>query len=68
MTVRMNDKIIEIFTGATVKDVLLKYSKKKYQSALKGKMIVVDENNNPVELNGEVSEGQRLYIVDTEKK
>lgn len=68
MTVQINDKEIEIFTGATVKDVLLKYSKEKYQLALCGKAIIVDKNNNPVELNGEVSEGQRLYLVDTEKK
>lgn len=68
MTVQINDKVIEIFEGARVRDVLLNYSQEKYQSALGGKTIIIDKNDNPVDLDGEVSEGQRLYTLDTEKK
>jgi hypothetical protein len=63
----MNDKKIEIFAGARVRDVLLKYSQEKYQDALCGKTIVIDKNKNQVDLDGEVSEGQRLYTSDTGK-
>lgn len=68
MNVHINDKVIEIFEGARVRDVVLKYSQKEYQSALGGKTIIIDKNDNPVDLDGEVSEGQRLYTLDTEKK
>lgn len=62
MIVQMNEKVIEIFAGAKVRDVLLKYSEEEYRAALSGQMIAVDKNNNPVGLDGEVSNGQRLYI------
>ncbi|HLP46470.1 MAG TPA: hypothetical protein VK186_18065 [Candidatus Deferrimicrobium sp.] len=67
MTVQMNDNVIEIFAGARVKDVLLKHSQEKYRSALCGEIIIVDKNGNPVDLDGEVSEGQRLYTQNAGK-
>ena len=62
MIVQMNEKVIETFAGAKVRDVLLKYSEEEYRAALAGRTITVDKNNNPVGLEGEVSNGQRLYI------
>ena len=62
MIVQMNEKVIEIFAGAKVRDVLLKYSEEEYRAALSGQTATVDKNNNPVGLDGEVSNGQRLYI------
>ncbi len=62
MIVQMNEKVIEIFSGAKVRDVLLKYSEEEYRAALSGQTITMDKNNNPVGLDGEVSNGQRLYI------
>lgn len=64
----MDDNIIEIFAGARVQDVVLKYSQKKYRSALSGEIIIVDKNDNPVDLDGEVSDGQRLYTLSLGKK
>jgi hypothetical protein len=64
----MNEKVIEIFAGAKVRDVLLKYSEKAYRAALSGQTIPVDKNNNPVDLDGELSNGQRLYIKVKKKQ
>lgn len=61
MTVLINDKEIEIFTGARVRDVLLKYSKEAYNAALSDENFIIDKNNNSIDLDGGVSEGQRLY-------
>ncbi|MCP5104494.1 MAG: hypothetical protein GY950_13995 [bacterium] len=61
MTVQMNDKEINVFAGARVRDVLLKYSKESYRAALSETLSVVDKNENAVDLDGEVSDGQRLY-------
>ena len=61
MTVQMNDNKIDIFAGARVRDVLLKYSKESYRAALSETLTVVDKNENAVDLDGEVSDGQRLY-------
>jgi hypothetical protein len=68
MTVLMNDNIIEIFAGARVQDVVLKYSREIYRSTISGEIIIIDKNDNPVELDGEVSGGQRLYTLSQEKK
>lgn len=68
MIVQMNEKVIEIFAGAKVRDVLLKYSEEEYRAALSGRTITVDKNNNPVGLEGEVSNGQRLYSKVKKKK
>jgi len=68
MTVLINDNVIEIFAGARVQDVILKYSHEKYRSALCGEIIIIDKNDNPVDLDGEVSDGQRLYTLSQDKK
>jgi sulfur carrier protein ThiS len=61
MVIKMNDKEVEIFSGARVRDALLKYSKDAYGSARSGEIVVVDKNRNPVDLDGELISGQRLY-------
>ncbi|MDQ1354970.1 MAG: hypothetical protein QG657_5279 [Acidobacteriota bacterium] len=68
MNVQLDNETVEIFAGARVQDVVLKHSKRKYRSARSGKTIIVDKNNNPVALDGEVSEGQHLYTLSQDKK
>jgi hypothetical protein len=68
VTVQIDNIIIEIFAGARVQDVVLKYSKEKFRSALSGETVIIDKNHNPVDLDGEVSEGQRLYTLYKGKK
>jgi hypothetical protein len=64
----MNDKEIEIFAGARVQDVVLKFSKQAYKTTLSGQATILDKNNNPVDLEGEVSDGQRLYLSYPENR
>jgi hypothetical protein len=64
----MNDNVIEIFAGARVQDVVLKYSHEIYRSTISGEIIIIDKNDNPVELDGEVSDGQRLFTLSLDKK
>lgn len=64
----MNDNVIEIFAGARVQDVVLKYSHEIYRSTISGEIIIIDKNNNPVELDGEVSGGQRLYTLSLKEQ
>lgn len=62
MNIRIDDKDVEIFSGARVGDALLKYSEKEYQAVREGKKQVKDKRNNRVELGGELSDNQWLYI------
>jgi hypothetical protein len=68
MKVIINDTTIEIFNGARVKDALLKYSKAEYRAVLKNKGNVTDKHKNPLDLDGELSENQQLYIENVTTK
>ena len=63
MTIRLNDSTLEIFKGATVKDVLLKYSKEEYHAVVKNQKKITDKRKNPVDLDGELSDGQQLFTT-----
>jgi len=65
MNIRINDKMIEIFSGARVRDALLKYSAREYHAVDEDKKQVTDKRGNRVDLDGELSDGQRLYIKKT---
>jgi len=60
--VRIDKKDIEIFSGARTKDGLLKFSKKDYYDVLCGLKSLVDKHGNTVELEGELSENQELFL------
>ncbi len=62
MKVKVNDREIEIFNGALVRDALLKYSKEEYKFIRDNEKIVVDKHNNKRFLSGELSAGETLYI------
>ncbi len=62
MKVKVNDREIEIFNGALVRDALLKYSKEEYKFIRDNEKIVVDKRNNKRFLSGELSAGETLYI------
>jgi hypothetical protein len=64
MRIRVKDTEIEIFNGARVKDALLKYSVPQYWDVVNGKKIVTDKFSNPVDLQGELSDAQQLYLTD----
>ncbi len=62
MIVYINDKKIETFSGAKIKDAVLKYSKDDYKAVGKETADVVDTDGNGYDLDGSLSEGQRLFI------
>ena len=64
MKIRVNDKVVEIFNGARVGDVLLKFSKYEYREVSGGRKKVMDKYRNPVDLQGELSDAQQLYLSD----
>jgi len=58
----LNDRQLEIFEGARVKDAVLKYSKEKYRSTRSGETVVTDKYDNTVDPEGELADDQRLYL------
>ena len=62
MNVWVNDKKIEIFSGARVRDALRKYSMKEYRAVDEDRKQVTDKRCNRIEPDGELSGGQQLYI------
>jgi hypothetical protein len=62
MKVYVNDKEIEIFTGARIQNALLKYSKEDCKAAMEGKKQVTDKHGNTMDPGGELSPNQRLYV------
>lgn len=62
MIVFLNDRQLELFEGARVKDAVLKYSKEKYRSTRAGETVVTDKYDNEIDPEGELSDDQRLYL------
>jgi len=62
MHINVNDKTVEVFSGACVRDVLRKYSKITWTQMQKGSKAVFDGRGHEVALDGELSEGARLLI------
>lgn len=63
MKIFINDRGLEIFSGARVRDALLKYSKKEYREVAERKKKVTDKRKNPLDLEGELSDAQQLYTA-----
>ncbi len=62
MHIKVNDKTIEIFSGACVKDALRKYSRITWTQIQKGSKAVFDGLGHEVGLEGELSDGVRLVV------
>ena len=67
MVVQVNQKEVEVFAGARVRDAVLKYAKDVYRSARSGETIITDKNSNPVDLDGELTNGQRLFTSPVQR-
>jgi len=63
MQIKVNDKTIEIFSGACVRDVLRKYSKLTWTQVQKGSKMVCDGHGHQIGLDGELSDGVRLTVT-----
>lgn len=64
MKIKVNDKFINIFKGAQVKDVIRKYSTKEYKKVKKGNKIITDKNGNQVMPTGELMGDEELNIIN----
>jgi len=63
MQVRVNGKTIEIFAGARVRDVLLKYSRTEWTLVRKKEKKVCDAYGHEVGLDGELDGGEELVVT-----
>jgi len=63
MLVKVNEKTIEIFAGARVRDVLLKYSRSEWTLVKENKKKVSDAHGHEVGLDGELDGGEELVIT-----
>jgi hypothetical protein len=62
MQIKVNGQVIEIFSGARVKDALLKYSGAELKLVKKNIKKVCDRRGHEVGLDGELSGGEEFYI------
>lgn len=62
MKIILDDEVVEIFSGARVKDVLLKFSSDALEAVVSKKLQVIDRWGNPVDLEGQLSENQQLHL------
>jgi len=67
MEIKVNDKLIKIFRGAQVKDVIRKYSNEEYKNIKNGSRIIVDKHGNQVMPNGELMGDEEFNIINKKK-
>lgn len=66
MKVFINNQEVELFSGARVKDALMKYSLKEYYLVMEGEKVIVDDMGNRYSLDGEISGGE-CFTLETGK-
>ena len=64
LKITINGAPLEIFRGATVEDVLRKFSKKIYGEVLQGKFDVYDQREFKYGLKGELTGGEKIVIKE----
>jgi len=62
MKIILDGAAIDIFSGALVKDVLLKSSQETYNAVLTHNLQVLDQWGNAVGMDGQLEENQELYL------
>jgi hypothetical protein len=62
MHIKVNHKMVEIFSGARVQDVLRKYSARTWKQVQQGSLTVCDGHGHEVGLEGELGDGDRLVV------
>ena len=66
MKVSINDQEIEIFSGARLKDALMKYSVEEYHLVEAGAKVILDDMGNHYLLDGELSGGECFTLKSWE--
>ena len=68
MKITVNDTILDLYEGATVKDAVLKYFSQQGKSSPKRFPAVEDRYGNSVAADGELTDGSVLFISGRNKK
>ena len=63
MQIKVNEKPVEIFAGARVRDVLRKYSKVTWTQVQRGSKKACDGHGHEIGLDGELADGARIVIT-----
>ena len=63
MKIKVNGEEVEIFSGARVKNVIMKYSREEYKKIKDGEKVVEDKYGNQIMLSGELTGREELNIV-----
>jgi hypothetical protein len=64
MKIRINDRDIDIFEGASLQDALRMYSPSELESVESSYKKIIDQDGNQVALDGELLEGDIFFIKD----
>lgn len=67
MKVSVNGQEVEVFSGATVSDVLRRFSKKEFKLVEIHEKKVCDHRGNELELDGELRGGEELFVESVQK-
>ncbi len=62
MKIVINNREVVIFSGATVADAVRAYSSRSSKLLENGKFRVFDQFGNQTEVDGELTEGQKLFL------
>ncbi len=62
MQIKVNEKSIEIFSGARVRDALRKYSRAEWKRVQKNEKMVCDRHGHEVGLDGELNGGEEFVL------
>jgi len=62
MQIKVNDKEVEIFAGACVKDAVLKYSRAAWKQIQDRTMAIFDRYGHEVAADGELSGGEEIFV------
>ncbi len=62
MKIQVNDRTVEVFSGAQVADALRAYSKATWKQVQNGGKVVLDGAGHEVALDGPLAEGARLQV------
>ena len=68
MQVKVNEKKVEIFSGACVKDAVRKYSRTAWKRVRDHHKSVFDRYGHELALDGELSGGEELFVGSLEQR
>lgn len=62
MQIKVNDRTVEIFSGARVADALRAYSLVTWKQVQQGSKTVCDRHGHEIALDGELAEGTQIRV------